>query len=273
MFDAWKKSYDKPREHIKKQRYYFANKGLSSQSCDISNSCMDMRVWTIRKAECWRIDAFEPWLEKTLESPLDCKEIKPVSAKGNQSWIFIGRTNAEAEIQYFGHLMWRTDSLEKMLMLGKTESRRKRGRQRMRWLYGITNSMDMSLSKLWEMVKDRETWGVAVPGAAKSQIRLSDWTTAKWSGEIRRPVYTEAKSYKCFMFSRWILIILLQGIVLSCSNTKDFSGHGRIIPYILVEWPSRNQGHGHHSLSPIANRTQLDRSLKNGFFFQCMVKQ
>ena len=129
--------------------------------------------------------------------------------------------------------------------------------------------MDMSLSRLQEMVKEREAWGVAVPGAAKNQTRLSDWTTAKWSGEIRRPVHTEAKSYKYFMFSRWILIILLQEIVLSCSNTKDCSGHGRILPCILVEWPSRSQGHGHHSLSPIANRTQLDRSLKNGcvFFF------
>ena len=144
----------------------------------------------------WELDYKESWvpknwcfrvvvLEKTLESPLDSKETKPVNPKANQSWIIIGRTDAEAKLQYFDHLMQRANSLEKTLMLAKVESRR-RARERKNWLVELecnTDSMDMSLSKLWEMVKEREAQGAAFHGVTKSHTWLSDWTSKLNEGE------------------------------------------------------------------------------------------
>ena len=132
-------------ESIKNQRHHLVDKGPYSQSYGFSSSHVQM--WELDHKEGWGL---KNWcfqtvvLEKTLEGPLDCKEIKPVHPKGNQSWVFIGRTDAE----HFGHLMWRADSLEKTLMLGKIESRRRRGQQRMRWLDGTANWINMNLSKL-----------------------------------------------------------------------------------------------------------------------------
>ena len=178
------------------KRRRITNKGPSSQSYGFSSGHVWM--WQLNYKESWVPKNWCFWtlvLEKTLGSPLDWKEIQPVHPKGNQPWIFIGRTDAEAETP-----MQRTDSLEKTLILGKIEGRRRRGWQRMRWLDGITDSMDKTLSKLWELVMDRQAWCAAVHGVAKSRTRLSNWTILNSFMRPALPWYPSTPQYSQSIF-------------------------------------------------------------------------
>ena len=173
MLAPWKKSYDKLYSKLKSTDITFPTKVHIVKAMVfpvVTNGC---ESWAIKKAEHWKINAFKLWCWRTLESPLHSKKIKPVNPKGNQLWILIGRTDAEAEAP----ILWPMMQNWKRLMLGKTEGRWRRGWQRMRYLDGITDSTDVSLSKLQEIVEARGAWRAAVHRVSKNQTLVSDWTS------------------------------------------------------------------------------------------------
>ena len=179
MLAPWKKSYDKSKQYSKKQRHYFTDKGTVKAVVFPVVMC-GCESWTIRKAEQWRIDTFElqcwrrllrvPWTARRSNQSI----LKEISPEYSLEGLML-----KLKLQYFDHLMQRSDSLEKTLMLGKIEGRRRRGWQRMKWLDGIIDSMNVNLSKLKETIKDREAWSAAVHGVGKSWIWLSKWTEWK----------------------------------------------------------------------------------------------
>ena len=197
--------------------------------------------WTIRKAECWKIDAFELWCWRRLLRVLwtarrsNQSILKEISPEYSLQELML-----KLKLQYFGHLMWRTDSFEKTLMLGKIEGRRRRGRQWMTWLDGITDSMDMGLGRLWQLVMDREAWSAALHGSQRAGSD-SDWTELPF-WQIRYKIFTRAKTHSCpeyitFLFRTQVLVIVSGVVFYLRTNPRA----GVVLPALMKSFALRSQ--------------------------------
>ena len=197
MFAPWKESYDKPKQHIKKQRYNFCQQKVRIVEAMVFPVVIHgCKSWIIKNAECWRTDAFKlcGW-RRLLKVPWTSRRSKEI----NPEYYSLEGLMLKLKLQSSGHLMWRTDSLEKTHMQGKTEGRRRRGRQRMGWLDGISDSINVSLSKLRETVKDREAWSAPVHEIAKSQTRLTQWA--------RQISATGQPRHSLLLSSQWLKVL------------------------------------------------------------------
>ena len=231
MLTPWKESYDQPRQHIKKQRHYFANKGPSSQGYGFSSSHVWM--WELDYKECWVPKNWCFWtvvLQKPLESPWTARRSNQSILKEISPGCSLEGLMLKLKLQYSGHLMWRADSFEKTLMLGKIEGRMRRGWQKMRWLNGITKPMDMNLGGLQELVLDSKAWRAAAHVVTKNRIQLSNWTELNL--KLRSDVINSMESFLIGFF--YFNLLCFKCVLFSCSyaHIQRFTLTSKCIKYL-----------------------------------------